>query len=148
MRGILITAFIFATIPFIFMQPWLGVLVFSWFSYMNPHRLAWGFVTEMPFAEQLRPHPERRAEHDERRVGERELLVRGGEERGARVVREHCLAGRQIDGDRAGSGAVVARQRRAQALSQGRAPCRCRQETRERGHGRARTHQKRRPHCG
>jgi probable O-glycosylation ligase (exosortase A-associated) len=50
MRGILITALIFGSIPFIFMRPWLGVLVFSWFSYMNPHRLAWGFVQTMPFA--------------------------------------------------------------------------------------------------
>ena len=50
MRGIVLTIFIFATIPAIFYSPWIGVLVFSWFSYMNPHKLAWGFVQSMPFA--------------------------------------------------------------------------------------------------
>ena len=50
MRGIVLTLVIFGTIPAIFWRPWLGVLVFSWFSYMNPHKLAWGFVQTMPFA--------------------------------------------------------------------------------------------------
>ena len=31
-------------------RPWIGILVFSWISYMNPHRLSWGFAYNVPFA--------------------------------------------------------------------------------------------------
>jgi hypothetical protein len=41
---------IFGSLPFIVVKPYLGVLVFSWISYMNPHRLAWGFAVTMPWA--------------------------------------------------------------------------------------------------
>lgn len=51
MRDILITVMVFATIPFILRNPWYGVLTWSWLSYMNPHRLAWGFAYTMPFAQ-------------------------------------------------------------------------------------------------
>ena len=33
-----------------FLRPWIGVLVFSWISYMNPHRLTWSTAYEYPFA--------------------------------------------------------------------------------------------------
>ncbi|MEZ5571768.1 MAG: putative O-glycosylation ligase, exosortase A system-associated [Halioglobus sp.] len=51
MRDIVITAMVFATIPYILRNPWYGVLTWSWLSYMNPHRLAWGFAYSMPFAQ-------------------------------------------------------------------------------------------------
>src|SRR6188508_3399882 len=51
MRDILITVLVFGTLPFILRNPWYGVLTWSWLSYMNPHRLAWGFAQTMPFAE-------------------------------------------------------------------------------------------------
>jgi len=51
MRDVIITAMIMATIPFILRNPWYGVLTWSWLSYMNPHRLAWGFAYDMPFAQ-------------------------------------------------------------------------------------------------
>jgi putative inorganic carbon (HCO3(-)) transporter len=51
MRDILITAMVLATIPYILRNPWYGVLTWSWLSYMNPHRLAWGFAYDMPFAQ-------------------------------------------------------------------------------------------------
>ena len=50
MRDIAVTLVIFAIIPFILWRPWLGVLAWSWLGYMNPHKLAWGFATTMPFA--------------------------------------------------------------------------------------------------
>jgi probable O-glycosylation ligase (exosortase A-associated) len=50
MRDIAITLVIFAIIPFILWRPWLGVLAWSWLGYMNPHKLAWGFATTLPFA--------------------------------------------------------------------------------------------------
>lgn len=31
-------------------RPFVGVLLWSWISFMNPHRLTWGFATSMPWA--------------------------------------------------------------------------------------------------
>jgi len=50
MRDIVLTVFIFGSLPFIFKMPWIGVLMSSWISYMTPHKLAWGFARGMPFA--------------------------------------------------------------------------------------------------
>lgn len=50
MRDIAVTLAVFSTLPFIWRRPWIGVLVWTWLSLMNPHRLAWGFSTSMPFA--------------------------------------------------------------------------------------------------
>ena len=51
MRDLLLTAFTFGLVPFILLNPHIGVLAWSWLSYMNPHRLTWGFAYNMPFAE-------------------------------------------------------------------------------------------------
>tara|TARA_R110002072_G_scaffold84388_26_gene191501 strand:+ start:1548 stop:2876 length:1329 start_codon:yes stop_codon:yes gene_type:complete len=51
MRDIIITVMVFGMLPFILRYPWYGVLAWSWLSYMNPHRLAWGFAYNMPFAQ-------------------------------------------------------------------------------------------------
>jgi putative inorganic carbon (hco3(-)) transporter len=51
MRDIAITVMVFAMLPYILRYPWYGVLAWSWLSYMNPHRLAWGFAYDMPFAQ-------------------------------------------------------------------------------------------------
>ena len=50
MRDILITVIIFGLLPFVLMRPYIGVLVWSWIGYMNPHRLAYGFAYSFPFA--------------------------------------------------------------------------------------------------
>lgn len=50
MRDLLVTALIFGVLPFVFKRPWIGVLLWSWVSYMNPHRLTWGFAFNFPFA--------------------------------------------------------------------------------------------------
>ena len=50
MRDILVALIVFGSLPFILRRPWIGILVWSWLGFMNPHRMAWGFVTEMPVA--------------------------------------------------------------------------------------------------
>jgi probable O-glycosylation ligase (exosortase A-associated) len=50
MRDILVTAIIFGLLPFIFRRPWVGIMLWSWLAYMNPHRQAWGFAYDFPFS--------------------------------------------------------------------------------------------------
>jgi probable O-glycosylation ligase (exosortase A-associated) len=41
---------VLTALPFILVRPWIGILVWTWLGFMNPHRLGWGFAQEMPFA--------------------------------------------------------------------------------------------------
>lgn len=50
MRDLFITGLIFSLLPLVFKRPWLGILLWSWLGYMNPHRLAWGFAYDLPFS--------------------------------------------------------------------------------------------------
>jgi len=50
MRDYLLLAIIFGSIPFIVMRPWIGVLMWSWISLMNPHLAAWGVAKTFPVA--------------------------------------------------------------------------------------------------
>ena len=50
MRDILVTAIVFGVLPFIFKRPWIGIMLWCWLGYMNPHRQTWGFAYDMPFA--------------------------------------------------------------------------------------------------
>jgi putative inorganic carbon (HCO3(-)) transporter len=50
MRDIAISLVIFGSLPFIAFRPWIGVLVFAWLSLMTPHRFAFGFAYDFPFA--------------------------------------------------------------------------------------------------
>lgn len=50
-RDLLVTVIVIASLPISFRSPWIGVLVWSWLAYMNPHRLSWGFAYDMPFAQ-------------------------------------------------------------------------------------------------
>lgn len=50
MRDVLVTLLIFGLIPPILKYPWTGVLVFAWISIFNPHRYAYGFAYDFPFA--------------------------------------------------------------------------------------------------
>lgn len=50
MRDILVTAIIFGALPFVFKRPWLGVLLWTWLAYMNPHTQTWGFAYYFPFS--------------------------------------------------------------------------------------------------
>ncbi len=51
MRDLLVVMMVIGTVPLILRQAWIGVLVWSWISYMNPHRLTWGFAYDLPFAQ-------------------------------------------------------------------------------------------------
>ena len=49
-RDIFVTAVVFLSLPYILGKPYLGIYLWSWLSYMNPHRLSWGFAYDFPFA--------------------------------------------------------------------------------------------------
>lgn len=49
MRSIVLAIIIFGTIPFILARPYVGLLVWSWLGYMNPHRLTYGFAYSFPW---------------------------------------------------------------------------------------------------
>lgn len=51
MRDIALFIIIFGALPYILRHPYVGVLVWSWLSYMNPHRMTWGFAYNFPFAQ-------------------------------------------------------------------------------------------------
>lgn len=51
MRDLLVTLIVFGSLPVILMRPWVGILMWSWLGYMNPHRLTWGFAFDFPFAQ-------------------------------------------------------------------------------------------------
>lgn len=51
MRDIVVTLVVFGAVPFILARPWVGVIVWSWLGFMNPHRLTWDFAYTMPFAQ-------------------------------------------------------------------------------------------------
>ena len=48
MRRIILFVIFFICLPYCFTRPWFGMLIYSWISYMNPHRYAW---IDFPFAE-------------------------------------------------------------------------------------------------
>lgn len=50
MRDIIIALIVFGSVPFILARPNVGVLVWSWLGYMNPHRMAYGFAYNFPFS--------------------------------------------------------------------------------------------------
>ncbi|MFO1362590.1 MAG: putative O-glycosylation ligase, exosortase A system-associated [Burkholderiales bacterium] len=50
MRDLVFTGVFALLIPVCFVRPWMGVLVWSWIGFMNPHRLTWSFASTMPVA--------------------------------------------------------------------------------------------------
>lgn len=51
MRDIVLALFVLGLIPFILMRPYVGLLVWAWFGYMNPHRLTYGFAHNLPWVQ-------------------------------------------------------------------------------------------------
>ena len=51
LRDLLVFAAVFATLPFVLLRPWIGVLLWVWISVMNPHRLTWGAAYDFPFGQ-------------------------------------------------------------------------------------------------
>lgn len=49
-RDLVITAIVLGLLPLVLKHAWVGVLLWTWISIMNPHRLAWGFAYDAPFA--------------------------------------------------------------------------------------------------
>lgn len=50
MRDIAITLIVLTGCLYTLKRPYVGILLWSWLSYMNPHRLAYGFAYNMPYA--------------------------------------------------------------------------------------------------
>jgi len=50
MRDLLILAIVFGGLLVTLKRPYVGVLLWSWIGYMNPHRFAYGFAFDFPFA--------------------------------------------------------------------------------------------------
>jgi probable O-glycosylation ligase (exosortase A-associated) len=50
MRDLLLAAIFAGILPFALRHTWVGVLLWTWFSLMNPHRLTYGFANDFPFA--------------------------------------------------------------------------------------------------
>ena len=51
MRDLLLLFIVTGTLPFILRHAYIGVYVWSWLSYMNPQRLAFGFALSVPWAQ-------------------------------------------------------------------------------------------------
>jgi probable O-glycosylation ligase (exosortase A-associated) len=49
-RDLLIATIIFGTLPVVIKRPWIGALMFVWISLMTPHRFAFDFAYDFPFA--------------------------------------------------------------------------------------------------
>jgi putative inorganic carbon (hco3(-)) transporter len=49
-RSLFLTVLIIALLPSAFITPFIGVLVWSWVSFMSPHRLVWGIGDSLPWA--------------------------------------------------------------------------------------------------
>jgi probable O-glycosylation ligase (exosortase A-associated) len=50
MRDLLVAAVVFGLIPMVLRRPAVGIYLWCWISYMNPHRLAYGFAFGFPWA--------------------------------------------------------------------------------------------------
>ncbi|MDD5276199.1 MAG: putative O-glycosylation ligase, exosortase A system-associated [Methylovulum sp.] len=50
MRDILVTFLFIVGVGYTIKQPYMGVLVWSWLGYMNPHRLCFGFAYSLPLS--------------------------------------------------------------------------------------------------
>jgi probable O-glycosylation ligase (exosortase A-associated) len=50
MRDLVIISLVFIGSVYALKQPWIGIMVWTWLSIMNPHRYAWGYAYDMPLA--------------------------------------------------------------------------------------------------
>jgi len=49
-RDFIVSAIVLVALPMALRHPYIGVLLWTWLSLMNPHKLAWGFAVNAPFA--------------------------------------------------------------------------------------------------
>lgn len=50
LRDFIVLSIVLGAIPFCIFRPYVGVLMWAWVSYMNPHRLTWGIAFDFPVA--------------------------------------------------------------------------------------------------
>jgi len=50
MRSLLIILIVFGSLPLVLIKPHVGILLWTWISLMNPHRMSWGLVEYIPLA--------------------------------------------------------------------------------------------------
>lgn len=50
MRDLLVVGILLSALPFALRYTWVGVLLWNWIGLMNPHKLAFGFAFNAPFA--------------------------------------------------------------------------------------------------
>ena len=50
MRDLLLTLIVVGLLPAVLRRPHIGALLWAWLSFMNPHRLTYGFAFDFPFA--------------------------------------------------------------------------------------------------
>jgi probable O-glycosylation ligase (exosortase A-associated) len=50
MRDITLFAIVFSLLPMALVHPWVGTMLWTWISIMNPHRLTWSYAYNFPFA--------------------------------------------------------------------------------------------------
>jgi len=50
MRDLFVAAVVFGLLPWVLKKPQIGIYLWCWISYMNPHRLAYGFAFNFPWA--------------------------------------------------------------------------------------------------
>ena len=48
MRDLLVAFIVFGSLPFILKRPFWGIVLLAWLGYMNPHRLCYAFMLNMP----------------------------------------------------------------------------------------------------
>jgi putative inorganic carbon (HCO3(-)) transporter len=51
MRDALLIIFVFGSLPVIILRPYIGLYIWAWLGYMNPHRLTWGFAYDFAFVQ-------------------------------------------------------------------------------------------------
>lgn len=51
MRDFVVVAIVLGMVPIVLAKPHVGILLWSWLGYMNPHKLAWGWARDFPLAE-------------------------------------------------------------------------------------------------
>ncbi len=49
MRGLILTLFFFGSLPWMLYRPFVGLMFWVGFGYLNPHRLTFGFAQHFPF---------------------------------------------------------------------------------------------------
>lgn len=50
MRDLLVVVIFALSLPFALRYPFVGILIYFWISFMNPHRYTWGFANHLPLA--------------------------------------------------------------------------------------------------